>query len=106
MATAKAIQLTRSLARREITRDIRERAMLTLYSQQVSGNAYKPRLIMALLGVPFRIVDMNTYDGSTRRPEYLAKNPIGRVPLIEFEDGRFLAESNAMLIHFAEGTRY
>jgi glutathione S-transferase len=80
--------------------------MLTLYSQQVSGNAYKPRLIMALLGIPFRIVDMNTYDGSTRKPEYLAKNPIGRVPLIEFEDGRFLAESNAMLLHFAEGTRY
>ena len=36
----------------------------------------------------------------------LAKNPIGRVPLIEFEDGRLLAESNAMLLHFAEGTRY
>ena len=80
--------------------------MLTLYSQQVSGNAYKPRLIMALLGIPFRIVDMNTYDGSTRKPDYLAKNPIGRVPLIEFEDGRRLAESNAMLLHFAEGTRY
>ena len=80
--------------------------MLTLYSQQASGNAYKPRLILALLGIPFRIVDMNTYDGSTRKPQYLAKNPIGRVPLIEFEDGRFLAESNAMLLHFAEGTRY
>ena len=80
--------------------------MLTLYSQQVSGNAYKPRLLLALLGVPFRLVDMNTYDGSTRKAEYLAKNPIGRVPLIEFEDGRFLAESNAMLLHFSDGTRY
>ena len=80
--------------------------MLTLYSQQASGNAYKPRLILALLGIPFRIVDMNTYDGSTRKPEYLAKNPIGRVPLIEFGDGKRLAESNAMLIHFAEGTKY
>jgi glutathione S-transferase len=80
--------------------------MLTLYSQQVSGNAYKPRLIMALLGIPFRIVDMNTYDGSTRKPDYMAKNPIGRVPLIEFEDGRRLAESNAMLLYFGEGTKY
>jgi glutathione S-transferase len=80
--------------------------MLTLYSQQASGNAYKPRLLMALLGIPFRIVDMNTYDGSTRKAEYLVKNPIGRVPLIEFEDGTFLAESNAMLLYFAEGTRY
>ena len=80
--------------------------MITLYSQQASGNAYKPRLLMALLGIPFRIVDVNTYDGSTRKPEFLAKNPIGKVPLLEFDDGRRLAESNAMLLHLAEGTRY
>jgi glutathione S-transferase len=80
--------------------------MLTLYSQQVSGNAYKPRLLMAQLGVAFRIVDINTYDGSTRKPDFLAKNPIGRVPLLEFADGRRLAESNAILLHLAEGTRF
>src|SRR5688572_20717208 len=80
--------------------------MLTLYSQQTSGNAYKPRLLLALLGVPFRIVEVNTYDGSTRKPEFLAKNPIGKVPLLEFPDGRRLAESNAMLLHLAEGTPY
>lgn len=80
--------------------------MLTLYSQQVSGNAYKPRLLMALLGIPFRIVEMNTYDGSTRTPEFLARNPIGKVPLLEFPDGRRLAESNAILLHLAEGTLY
>jgi len=80
--------------------------MLTLYSQQLSGNAYKPRLLMALLGIPFRIVDVNTYDGSTRRPDFLEKNPIGKVPLLEFEDGRRLAESNAMLLHLAEDTKY
>jgi len=80
--------------------------MLTLYSQQASGNAYKPRLLLAQLDIPFRLVDMNTYDGSTRKPDYLAKNPIGRVPLLELEDGRFLAESNAILLYLAEGTRY
>jgi glutathione S-transferase len=80
--------------------------MLTLYSQQASGNAYKPRLLMALLGIPFRIVDVNTYDGSTRKPEFLEKNPIGKVPVIEFDDGRRLAESNAMLLHLAEDTPY
>jgi glutathione S-transferase len=80
--------------------------MLTLYSQQASGNAYKPRLLMALLGIPFRIVEMNTYDGTTRKPEFLAKNPIGRVPVVEFEDGRRLAESNAILLYLAEGTKY
>jgi len=80
--------------------------MLTLYSQQVSGNAYKPRLLMALLGIPFRLVEMNTYDGSTRKPDFLAKNPIGKVPLLEFEDGRRLAESNAILLYLAEDTPY
>ena len=80
--------------------------MLTLYSQQRSGNAYKPRLLMAQLGIPFRLVDINTYDGSTRRPEFLEKNPIGKVPLLEWEDGRRLAESNAILLYLAEGTRF
>lgn len=80
--------------------------MHTLYSQQGSGNAYKPRLLMALLGVPFRIVEVNTYDGSTRKPEFLEKNPVGKVPLLEFADGCRLAESNAILLHLAEGTRY
>jgi glutathione S-transferase len=80
--------------------------MLTLYSQQLSGNCYKPRLLMALLGIPFRIVDVNSYDGSTRRPEFLEKNPIGKVPLLELDDGRRLAESNAMLIYLAEGSPY
>ena len=80
--------------------------MLTLYSQQVSGNAYKPRLLMALLGIPFRLVEVNTYDGSTRRPEFLEKNPNGKVPLLELADGRKLAESNAILLHLGEGTRF
>lgn len=80
--------------------------MHTLYSQQGSGNAYKPRLLMALLGIPFRIVEINTYDGSTRKPEFLAKNPVGKVPLLELADGRRLAESNAILLHLAEGTRF
>jgi glutathione S-transferase len=80
--------------------------MLTLYSQQISGNSYKPRLLFALLKISFRVVEMNTYDGSTRKSDYLAKNPIGRTPLVEFEDGRRLAESNAILLHFAQGTKY
>jgi glutathione S-transferase len=61
---------------------------------------------MAQLGIPFRTVEMNTYDGTTRKAEFLAKNPIGRVPLLEFPDGRRLAESNAILLHLAEGTQF
>ncbi|MHA1190058.1 MAG: glutathione S-transferase family protein [Alphaproteobacteria bacterium] len=79
--------------------------MITLYSQQDSGNCYKPRLLMAYLDIPFRIVDINTLDGSMKNPEFLARNPIGKVPLVEFADGRFLAESNAILLHLAEGSR-
>src|SRR5215472_13219133 len=79
--------------------------MLTLYQQQDSGNCYKVRLLLNHLGRPFQAVPVSSLDGSTRRLEFLAKNPIGRVPTIELADGRYLAESNAILLHFAEGTR-
>jgi glutathione S-transferase len=79
--------------------------MITLYQQHDSGNCYKVRLVLSHLGLRFRTVAVSSFDGSTRRPEFLAKNPIGKVPTIELEDGRFLAESNAILLHFGEGTR-
>jgi glutathione S-transferase len=79
--------------------------MLTLYQQADSGNCYKVRLALSHLGLPYRTVAVSSLDGSTRRPEFLAKNPIGRVPTLEFGDGRCLAESNAILLHLAEGTR-
>jgi len=79
--------------------------MLTLYQQQDSGNCYKVRLLLNHLGRPFQAVPVSSLDGSTRRLEFLAKNPIGKVPTIRLEDGRYLAESNAILLHFAEGTR-
>ena len=78
--------------------------MLTLYQQADSGNCYKVRLLLHHFGRPFRTVAVSSFDGSTRRPDFLAKNPIGKVPTIELDDGRFLAESNAILLHFAEGT--
>jgi glutathione S-transferase len=78
----------------------------TLYSMQDSGNCYKPRLLLHLLGLPFRLIETDSRDGSTRKPEYLALNPNGRVPLLVLPDGRRLAESNAMLLYLAEGTKY
>lgn len=80
--------------------------MLTLYGMTDSGNCYKPRLLLAKLGIPFRHVELSAIDGATRRPDYLARNPNGKVPLLEFEDGRTLAESNAILLHLGEGTRF
>jgi len=80
--------------------------MLTLYGMIDSGNCYKPRLLLAKLGLPFRNVEVSSHDGSTRKPAFTDKNPNAMVPLLEFEDGRLLAESNAMLLHLAEGTRF
>lgn len=79
--------------------------MIAIYGMTDSGNCYKPRLLMAKLGQPFTHVETSSRDGTTRSAAYLAKNANGKVPLLELEDGRFLAESNAILLHLAEGTR-
>ena len=78
--------------------------MITLFQQSDSGNCYKVRLVLAHLGRPFRTVEVSSLDGSTRKPEFLARNPIGKVPTVALDDGRHLAESNAILLHVAEGT--
>ena len=80
--------------------------MIKLYGMPDSGNCYKPRLLMAKLGKPFEQVEVSSRSGETRSAAYLAKNPNGMVPLLEFEDGRLLAESNAILLHLGEGTRF
>ena len=80
--------------------------MLRLYDYGESGNAYKVRLLLTLLGERFERVHLDILKGETRRPEYLAKNPNHRVPMLEWPDGRRLAESNAILFHLAEGSGY
>ncbi|HEV7415909.1 MAG TPA: glutathione S-transferase family protein [Tianweitania sediminis] len=80
--------------------------MLTLYGQQDSGNCYKPRLLLAKLAEPFRHVEVSAIDGSTRQASFLQKNPNGKVPLLELQDGRLLAESNAILLYLGEGTGF
>ncbi|WP_370194301.1 glutathione S-transferase family protein [Aurantimonas coralicida] len=80
--------------------------MLTIHGMADSGNCYKPRLLMALLGRPFRHVAVSTLDGGTRQPAFLAANPNGKVPLLELEDGRTLPESNAILCYLGDGTRF
>jgi glutathione S-transferase len=79
---------------------------LRLYDYLPSGNGYKVRLLLAHLGVPFELVEMDIVAGATRTPEYLAKNPNGRIPLLETDEGLRLAESNAILFYLAEGTRF
>jgi len=81
--------------------------MLKLYGTTGSGNCYKPALLMRQLGVPFDWVEVDIIRGGSRTPEFLARNPNGKVPLLEVTDHgetRKLAESNAMLCYLADGT--
>ena len=77
---------------------------MRLYDSLDSGNCYKVRLLLAQLSRPYQLVEINTDRGESRTPEFLAKNPNGRVPLLETDDGVFLAESNAILWYLAEAT--
>jgi glutathione S-transferase len=71
--------------------------MPILHQMQMSGNCYKIRLAARQLGVNLTLRDYPLHGGLTRKPDYLAKNPNGRVPLLELEDGRCLPESGAIL---------
>jgi glutathione S-transferase len=79
---------------------------MRLYDYLPSGNGYKVRLLLAQLGIPFELVQLDIVKGETRTPEFLAKNPNGRIPLLEVEPGKFLAESNAILFYLSEGTPF
>lgn len=80
--------------------------MLRLYDNLSSGNAYKVRLLLHKLAIPFERIEMDIDRGETRTPEFLAKNPNGRVPALELDDGTVLPESNAIIWYLAEGTRF
>lgn len=80
--------------------------MITVYGFSASGNCHKVRMLLEHLGCrpgqDYRWVEVDSSQGETRTPEFLAKNPNGRVPIIERDDGRVMAESNAILFHLAE----
>jgi len=71
-----------------------------------SGNCHKVRLLLEQLGTRYDWVEVNSAEGQTRTPEFLALNPNGKVPLVQRSDGRVLVESNAILFWLAEGTPY
>ncbi|MBD2740179.1 glutathione S-transferase family protein [Coleofasciculus sp. FACHB-1120] len=80
--------------------------MLKLYQFFSSGNCYKIRLLLTQLEIPFESIELNILKGETRTPEFLSKNPNGRIPVLETESGQFLAESNAILFYLSEGTDF
>lgn len=81
--------------------------MMRLHSAPKSGNSYKVRLLLGLLGAEYEMVDYDTKGGETHDPEFLENvNPDGKVPVLELEDGTMLPESGAILLYFAEDTPY
>lgn len=79
---------------------------MRLYTYAGSGNGYKVELLLALLGRKYERVEVSIFEGASRTPEFLAKNPAGRIPVLELDDGTCLPESNAILWHLARGTRF
>ena len=80
--------------------------MPILHQMQISGNCYKVRLLANQLGIKLTLKEYPFGSCLTRKPDFLAMNPIGRVPMLELEDGRYLAESGAILFHLAEGSAF
>lgn len=80
--------------------------MIAVYGFSPSGNCHKVKLLLEQLGREYRWIETNSALGETRTPEYLAKNPNGKVPMLELEDGRILVESNAILCWLAEGSGF
>ena len=80
--------------------------MLRLYDNHLSGNGYKPRLLLAHLDRAYEPVEIDILKGESRTQEFLARNPNGRIPVLEIDDGTCIAESNAILHFLAEGSRF
>jgi len=76
-----------------------------LYDYLPSGNGYKVRLVLRQLGLPYELVEVDIKTGGSRTPEFLARNPNGRIPTLEVPGRGFLAESHAIISFLAEGSR-
>lgn len=80
--------------------------MLTVHGDIRSGNCLKVKWLLDRLGRDYRWVETDVLSGATRSTDFLARNPAGQVPAVVLEDGRGLAQSNAILMRFGEGTAF
>jgi len=80
--------------------------VIKVYGDINSGNCYKIKLLMSLLDITHEWIHVDILAGETRTAAYLAKNPNGKIPLMQLDDGRYLSESNAILNYLAEGTGF
>jgi glutathione S-transferase len=77
---------------------------MRLYEDPASGNCLKIRILLRQLELPYESVHVDLFLGETRTEEHFARNPDGRIPVLETDDGETIAESAAILLHLAEGT--
>lgn len=73
---------------------------IIVYSSPLSGHAHRVRLLLSLLDLPHNVVDVDMRSGAHKMPEFLARNPLGQVPVIE-DDGVTVYDSNAILVYLA-----
>jgi glutathione S-transferase len=81
-------------------------SLARIYGMSSSGNCYKVRLLSEQLQLQYEWIELDVRTGVTRQPDFLRKNPNGRVPTLEYEAGRYLVESDAILVYLAEGSRF
>lgn len=77
---------------------------MKIYGDSCSGNCYKVQLVCALLNIDYQWIDINILKGDTKNQDFLNKNPNGKIPLLELDDGRFIVESNAIINYLAFGS--
>jgi glutathione S-transferase len=77
-----------------------------LYDHPASGNCMKARILLRQLDLPFERVTVDLFTGETRTPEHFGRNPDGRIPVLELDDGQTIPESGAILAYLADGTDY
>ncbi len=76
----------------------------TVYGTAASGNCHKVRMALDILGLPYAWREIDVTKGETRTPQFLARNPNGKVPVLAIDDRTFLPESNAILWYLGEGS--
>lgn len=77
---------------------------MRVFGDSISGNCLKVKWTADHLGLPYDWVETRVLTGETRTPDFLAMNPAGQVPLAVLDDGRPLAQSNAIILHLARGS--
>lgn len=77
---------------------------MKIYGDIQSGNCYKVKLVCALLEIEYDWIEVDILAGDTKKPEFLEKNPNGKIPLLELSEGRYLSESNAIINFLAAGS--